>query len=316
MVRTLVFVTACVAALTCVARGGEKSVQEELAALREEVAALRAEIVRLGGDSSRARGLLAAAKKLKADGKLEDGSPELAAIGQCLRDDDDLGSRAMGLLPMLTPGQRAAILEGVLLDFSADDDARRTALGALVEAGGEGLKATILKAIEAERLLPTGRSRGGRTPSDLRPALALAAGEVKEKVAVDLAIEYLKDRCARAEADAGRGRDRNRNWRQMYSSGFYGSARTLLQMVKHWSGKEALGKYLEREGRWGYYRINTKERAAVLKDELVGLEEWWKANREGFTFPEKGPEDEAPKPAKEGGEQGGEQGGERGGERF
>jgi hypothetical protein len=308
--RTIALGLASVAALLCVARGGEKSVQEDLAALRKEVAALRTDIARLSAASGQrtelSRRLLAGALKLKTEGKLEDGSPELVAIGLCLRERDELGSRAMGLLPLLSAKQRTAILAGVLLDLSADDDSRSTALEALVDAGGGDLKATILKAIEAERLLPTGRSLRGRTPSDLRPELALAAAGVKEKVAVDLTIEYLRDRCARAAADAGGNRNMNRNWRQMYSTGFYGSSRELLRAVKHWSGREGLGKYLEREGRWGYYRINTKERAAVLKDEIAGLEEWWKANREGFKFPEKPPPVEEPKPRNGGGEQGGE----------
>jgi hypothetical protein len=300
MMRLLTALAALVILAPAPVLAGEE-VAEELAKLRKEVEALRLQVAKLAaqkGEKSMLAGqLMAAAKKLKEEGKLADGSPELKLIATCLRAGGELTSRAQGLVDKLTPKQRGEIQAGVLCDVSVGYETRRAALRDLVELANETARAAIRKAIEAEKLLPAGQSAG----FGIKPSLAVAAGDLKEKLAVALSIECLENFATAAARVAGRRRGGNRDWRSFYQTTVYGSTRTLVSRLRHWSGQETLGKYLQREGRWGYYRLDRAERIKEFRGELEKLKKWWKEKGEKFEFPKAvdPPGDVPPKEKKE-----------------
>jgi hypothetical protein len=269
---------------------GEK-VDDELARLRAEVAALRVAVEKLAGktpDAAELAGrLLDIARRLQAGEKLAEGGPDLALLREFLvsgprMGGPDLNARALGLVQSLPVEQRAALFAAVLADVSLATPVRQSALRDLAGCGEAQLRPALLKAMEAERLLPPATTAAYW--SDLRGELALAGFRIKEKAAVDFALDYL--------TAVTRGFEQNLRLKQegmgeqYYGPSFYGTTADVLRRVAFWSGNAELQKLAPVGVRYAATAsLKKPEEAAACLAELGKVREWWKTARENFDFP-------------------------------
>jgi len=289
----VLLLSAALAALTGAgaALGGE-NVGEELAGLRREVAELRAEIGKLVArqdeQGTMLGQLLEAARRLKDAGRLED--RELAVVTQAIRRGGEAGTRAMGLLDRLAAEQRCRVLGALVGDFQVQGGSRESLLRRLVAEGGDAARLAVREAIERERLLPAGRQAGYYHGAyDFRLPLAVAAGDLKDKLAVDLTLECLEETGQQAAgflADAKKGGWGGRGG----GLPLYGHVRTLLWRLRTWSGQAGLDQFVNAEQRWGYVALGSEEKIAAFKTEVESARKWWQENREKFEFPAQTPE--------------------------
>jgi len=295
-VRRLPVVICCAVLAGAGAAWAGENVGEELAGLRKEVAELRAEVAKLVArqdeQGTMLGQLLEAARRLKDAGKI--GDRELAVVTQAIRKGGEAGSRAMGLLERLPAEQRCRVLGALVGDFQVQGATRETLLRRLVAEGGDAARLAVREAIERERLLPAGSQAGYHGATyDFRLSLAVAAGDLKDKVAIDLTLECLEETAKQASAflaDAKKGGWAGRGG----GLPLYGHIRTVIWRLRVWSEQAGLEQFANANQGWGGVTLGSEEKVAAFKAEVDKARKWWQEGREKFEFPAQTPEPPAP----------------------
>jgi len=186
----------------------------------------------------------------------------------------------------------------ILLDITVSNRSRETALKELALYKDDAAKKVISAACDLELLVPPVSAGYSYRSNYFLAKLVVAAAEVKDKRAVELAIASLEGSFKSGMASS---------YASKYGVSLYGDSSRLAERLAAWSDYKGWGELLAKnvyKSKWGragnVKRYTFKgENPKLALAELTKVREWWKTGKEKFEFPKEEPRPvEAPKPPK------------------